>query len=213
MFQRTVKDYYRLITGVDREVGRVMAALGEQGLTDNTIVVFSSDNGFFLGERGMADKWLMYEPSIRVPLVVVDPRLPAASRGRTVEALTLNIDLVPTLLELAGVAIPAAMQGSSLRPFLSGPADSGPPAGWRTDFFYEHHTLPQSLPPSEGVRSERWKYIRYVEPNPTVEELYDLASDPDELKNLAGDPAHEATLAGLRAVGTSCARRRDKGPI
>ena len=198
MFQRTVKDYYRLITGVDREVGRVVAALGERGLAQNTIVVFSSDNGFFLGERGMADKWLMYEPSIRVPLVIVDPRLPPASRGRTVEALTLNIDLAPTLLDFAGVAIPAAMQGSSLRPFLSGPANSAPPAGWRTDFFYEHHTFPQSLPPSEGVRGERWKYIRYVEPNPLVEELYDLAIDPDELKNLAGDPAHQGTLSGLR---------------
>ncbi len=198
MFQRTVKDYYRLITGLDREVGRVLAALDEKELTGNTIVVFSSDNGFFLGERGMADKWLMYEPSIRVPLVIVDPRLPPASRGRTVNALTLNIDLAPTLLDFAGTAIPPTMQGSSLRPFLSGPADSAPPAGWRTDFFYEHHTFPQILPPSEGVRGERWKYIRYVEPNPLAEELYDLASDPDELKNLANDSEAQETLKQLR---------------
>ncbi len=199
MFQQTVKDYYRLITGIDREVGRVVAALAAHNLSDSTIVVFSSDNGFFLGERGMADKWLMYEPSIRVPLIVFDPRLPAESRGRQIDAITLNIDLAPTMLDCAGVKAPAAMQGRSLRPFLAATASSAPPVNWRTDFFYEHHTRPQILPPSEGVRTAEWKYIRYVEPNPTVEELYNLVIDPDELHNLAQDKMHQPTLDRLRA--------------
>ena len=101
-----------------------------------------------------------------------------------------------TLLDYAGVAITAAMQGRSLGPLLSG---SDPPADWRTDFFYEHHTLPHMVPPNEGVRTGDWKYIRYVEPNPLVEELYDLKTDPVDLHNLAGDPAHRQTLERLRA--------------
>jgi arylsulfatase A-like enzyme len=199
MFQQTVKDYYRLITGIDREVGRVLAALATKNLADNTIVVVSSDNGFFLGEHGMADKWLMYEPSIRVPLVVVDPRLPPENRGRQIESLTLNIDLAPTLLDFAGIEPPAAMQGRSLRPFLSATANAPPPADWRSDFFYEHHTLPQIIPPSEGVRTAQWKYIRYLDPHPLVEELYDLQADPAEQHNLALDRAHQPTLDRLRA--------------
>ncbi|HEY1785664.1 MAG TPA: sulfatase [Pirellulales bacterium] len=199
MFAATVKDYYRLITGVDREVGRIVAALSAGNLAENTIVVVSSDNGFFLGERGMADKWLMYEPSIRVPLVIVDPRLPAANRGRRIDAITLNIDLAPTLLDFAGVAIPATMQGRSLRPLLAAAPGARPPADWRTDFFYEHHTFPEVIPASEGVRTADWKYIRYVEPNPVVEELYDLVGDPAELHNLALDKAHQPTLDRLRA--------------
>jgi len=195
-FQQTIKDYYRLVTGIDREVGRIMAALAEKHLADNTIVIFTSDNGFFFGERGMADKWLMYEPSIRVPLVIVDPRLPTAEHGQTSDACTLNIDLASTMLDYAGVPIPAAMQGRSLRPLVAGAAV---PADWRTDFFYEHHTRPAILPPSEGVRTAEWKYIRYVAPNPVVEELYDLRTDPAELHDLAGDPAHRATLDRLRA--------------
>jgi arylsulfatase A-like enzyme len=199
MFEKTAKDYFRLVTGVDREVGRVVAALDAAGFDASTVIVFSSDNGFFLGEHGMADKWLMYEPSIRVPLIIYDPRLSAQHRGRHVDALTLNIDMAPTLLDYAGVEIPATMQGRSLLPFLAASAGAAPPANWRTDFFYEHHTRPQMLPASEGVRTADLKYIRYVEPNPLVEELYDLKADPDERRNLAHDKSHEPALQQLRA--------------
>lgn len=193
-FQRTVKDYYRLITGIDREVGRLRAALEARGLATNTVIVFTSDNGFFLGERGLADKWLMYEESIRVPLIVHDPRLPAARRGATVGALTLNIDFAPTLLDLAGLRTPREMQGRSLAPLLRGERARG----WRTEFFYEHHTLPNIIAPSEGVRTERWKYMRWIAAKPVVEELYDLADDAGEERNLAGDAAHARTLRDLR---------------
>jgi arylsulfatase A-like enzyme len=194
-FQRTVKDYYRLITGIDREVGRILSALEERGLATNTVLVFTSDNGFFLGERGLADKWFMYEESIRVPLLIADLREPAARGPRTVDAMTLNIDLAPTLLDLAGLPAPRAMQGRSLRPLL----DGATPRDWRTEFFYEHHTKADIIPPSEGVRTERWKYLRWVTASPALEELYDLKADPGEERNLAADPAQAEALAGLRA--------------
>lgn len=194
MFQRTMKDYYRLISGIDREVGRMLAALRELGLAENTLVVFTSDNGFFFGERGLAGKWLMYEESLRVPLIVFDPSLAAGQRGRKVEVMTLNIDLAPTLLDAAGVTIPPEMQGRSLRPLVAGGS-----APWREEFFYEHHTVAKIIPPMEGVRTKRWAYLRYIAPNPVVEELYDLSVDPLEENNLAQDAAYATRLADLRA--------------
>jgi arylsulfatase A-like enzyme len=193
-YQKTIRDYYRLITGMDREIGRILAALEQLGLSENTIVIFSSDNGFFLGERGLADKWLMYEESIRVPLIVCDPRLPQQQRGRTVDALALNIDLAPTMLDYAGLAAPGAMQGRSLRPLVAGQSPA-----WRSDWFYEHHTLPKIIPPSEGVRTERWTYLRWMASEPVLEELYDLRADPQQEHNLAGSAEHRETLLRLRA--------------
>jgi arylsulfatase A-like enzyme len=192
--QATLRDYYRLVSGLDREVGRIVALLEERGLVGNTVFVFTSDNGFFFGERGLADKWLMYEESIRVPLIIVDPRLPEARRGSAVDAMTLNIDLAPTLLELAGVEASPETQGRSLAPLLRGER----PADWRTEFFYEHHTLPAKLPQSEGVRTERWKYLRWMNSQVPIEELYDLQADPGEEENLALSQAHADMLAKLR---------------
>jgi arylsulfatase A-like enzyme len=205
MYQQIVRDYYRLITGVDREVGRIVDALRQRKLADNTLIVFTSDNGFFLGERGMADKWLMYEESIRVPLMVFDPALPQRQRGRKVDALVLNIDVAPTLLDFAGVPIPAGMQGRSLRPWVRGASPA-----WRSDWFYEYHTLPRRIPPSEGVRTERWAYLRWVGVDPAVEELYDLQRDPLEEHNLARDPEHARTLTLLRERWEKL--RKEAGP-
>lgn len=195
-FARTIKDYLRLVTGIDREVGRIVAELRERGLAENTVIIFTSDNGFFFGERGLADKWFMYEESIRVPLIVCDPRLPVAARAREIRALTLNIDLAPTLLDLAELPAPAVMQGRSLAPLLRA---NPPAADWRTEMFYEHHTLPAKIPPSEGVRTERWSYLQWVEEIPVVEELYDLQSDPLQTQNLASDERFATVLAELRA--------------
>lgn len=196
MYQRVVRDYLRLITGVDREVGRILAELETLGRADRTVLVFTSDNGYILGERGMADKWLPYEESLRVPLIVADPGLPNERRGRTVEPeMALNIDLAPTLLELAGAAVPPEMQGRSLVPLVRG---TRPPAGWRQDFFYEHHTFPDIIPPTEGVRAERWMYFRWTGADPVVEELYDLQSDPLEERNLVAEPGSAGVLETLR---------------
>ena len=195
-YQEFVREYLRCVAGIDRSVGKIFAALEERHLADNTIVVFASDNGFFLGEHGMSGKWLMHEESIRVPLVVRDPRVPAAARGQTRRELALNIDLAPTLLDLAGLEVPAAMDGQSLRPLVEG--ETSP--AWRSDFFYEHHfSNGGTIPRTEGVRTLDHKYITYYDVEPRYEELYDLAHDPHEQSNLAADPAQAEVLSTLRA--------------
>jgi arylsulfatase A-like enzyme len=192
-YQESVKGYYRLVTGIDRVVGRLRGALAERGLADTTAIVYSGDNGFFLGEHGLAGKWTPHEPSIRVPLLVYDPRLPDEARGQTRREMALNIDVAPTLLALAGLRPSASMQGRSLMPLLRGGAED-----WRTDFFYEHLFEHPRLPKMEGVRTEQWKYIRYLPDDPVAEELYDLRRDPQELENLAAQPAWEPVLIRLR---------------
>jgi len=188
--------YQRLIAGIDEAVGRIRADLEARGLADNTVILFSSDNGHFLHEWGFYGKWLMYEPSIRVPLIAVDPRLPQDLRGRRSEALTLSIDYAPTMIQWAGADIPSRMQGRSLVPLIEGKT----PADWRTDIFYEYifEMFPGDIPKSIGVRDARWKYVRYTAPRPQFEQLFDLESDPLELVNLADDPAHTGTLDRLR---------------
>lgn len=194
MRERNVKDYYRLITGMDREIGRIMAASGELGIASNTVVIFTSDNGYFLGQRGLTDKFLMFEESIRVPLIVLDPNAPRRARGHKVDEMALNIDLAPTVLDYAGVRAPADMQGRSLRELVHGTARV-----WRTDWFYEHHfTYDGKIPEVEGVRTERWKYMRYTGVSPAVEELYDLRSDPLETRDLSRSQKHAERLAQFR---------------
>jgi arylsulfatase A-like enzyme len=194
-YQSTLRDYFRLVTGLDREVGRIREALSKRGLAENTLILFTSDNGFFLGERGLADKWYLYEESVRAPLVIFDPRLPAARRGGVCSAMTLNLDLAPTLLDLAGLESPKVMQGRSLVPFLAG---SGPPGDWRSEFYYEHVSVRDKIAASEGLRTERWTYFQWLDEHPVVEELYDTANDPLQERNLIADPEQAATLAGLR---------------
>jgi arylsulfatase A-like enzyme len=188
-----VKGYYRLVTGIDRVVGRLRAALQERGLADTTAIVYSGDNGFFLGEYGLAGKWTPHEASIRVPLLVYDPRLPEGARGRTRPEMALNIDVAPTLLAFAGLGPSASMQGQSLLPLVSGESPE-----WRSDFFYEHLFEHPRIPKMEGVRTELWKYIRYVDSDPLIEELYDLRGDPQELDNLAGRKEWVPALTRLR---------------
>jgi len=191
-YQAMVRGYYRMISGIDMVVGRVRDELSRLGLDGNTVIVYTSDNGYFLGERGYADKWLMYEPSIRVPLVVYDPRAPRESRGLVKREMALNIDLGPTLMDLAGVAVPSRAQGRSLKPLLG----RRRPA-WRSEIFCEELWDHPDIPRSECVRTERWKFIQYPG-HPEYVELFDLAADPDEKRNLAGDPRHAHVLAALR---------------
>jgi arylsulfatase A-like enzyme len=193
-YREMVAGYYRMISGVDVVVGRIREALKKNGLAENTVIVFTSDNGYFLGERGFADKWYIYEPSIRVPLIVHDPHLPKARRGKLVEAMALNIDIAPTLLDLAGLATPKDVQGRSIVPLVKGES----PADWRTDFFYEHLFERANIPKSEGVRTERYAYVRWFEQKPVVEELYDHVVDFDEVKNLIADPKFAEVRDELR---------------
>ncbi len=195
MRDELVKAYYGQVSGIDEAVGHLRAKLERLNLHENTVIVFASDNGFFLGDRGLSGKWLLYEPSIRVPLIVYDPRMKWTER-KPIEAIALNVDIAPTILELAGAPIPEGMHGRSLMPLVN-----GQPIAWRDEFFYEHR---RDCPPelnriqSIGVRTKRWKYIRYIEQN-GFEELYDLREDPLELRNLAWEKEQESRLRNFRS--------------
>jgi arylsulfatase A-like enzyme len=193
-YQETMRSLYRLLAGVDIAVGRIMAALRDLGADDNTVVMFTSDHGSFYGEHNFGGKWLMNEESIRSPMIVRDPRLGAELRGITCDEMVLNIDLCPTLLALAGIPVPLGIQGRSLLPLIQGDRRSP----WRTEWFYEHHYLPTMIAPSEGIRTDRWKYVRYTDAQPPYEQLFDLRADPREQNNLATQPDHFATLQALR---------------
>ncbi len=191
-YQESVKGYYRLITEVDRVVGRIRRWLEEHGVAKNTVVLFTSDNGFFLGERGLSHKWFMYEESIRVPLIIFDPRLPGGWRNRRRDEMVLNIDMAPTLLDLAQVSAPVSMQGRSLVPLVHRERGS-----WRREWFYSHLYQNRLIAKSEGIRTRKWKYIRYIESEPLYEELYDLERDPLEENNVAGDRQQANRLARM----------------
>lgn len=193
--ERMTKGYYRMISGVDAGIGRVMDALESRGLADNTIIILMGDNGYFLGERGYAGKWLPLELSIRVPLIIADPRHGSAIRGAIPSEPVLNVDIAPTILDLAGLDIPPSMQGSSLVPILQ----DGSSTTWREDFFVEHLFDHPDIPKHEGVRGPRFKYARYFEQEPVYEELYDLQTDSLEMTNLASSPEHDDRLRAMRS--------------
>jgi len=194
-YQTMMKNYYRLATEVDATCGRVLATLRQQGLLENTLVIFTADNGYFHAEHGLADKWYPYEESIRTPLIVRDPRMPAAQRGQTNDDFTLNVDLAPTFLAAAGIAAPARMQGRDLSSLYLA---SNAPA-WRTEFFYEHATIKNIhfIPSSEALVRKEVKYLYW--PDFQHEELFDLTADRAETHNLAAAPNQATTLTGLRS--------------
>jgi len=192
LYQRSVKNYYRLITEVDTVVGRIREELRRMKVDGDTVILFSGDNGFYLGEHGLAGKWFMHEESIRTPLVVYDPRLPKDKRGKRRSEMVLNIDVAPTLLALAGVEGPP-MQGRDLTPLVRGEQPE-----WRTEWFYEHLFEHAWIPRTEGVRTERWKYTRYLDTEPVFEELFDLGSDRFEERNLAREAEYRERLEEMR---------------
>lgn len=184
-YQHSVKGYYRMISEVDAEIGKIRKALEEKGLAENTVIILMGDNGYFLGERQLAGKWLMYEPSLRVPLMVFDPRKEGGKRNSN---FALNIDVPATILDLAGIKVPEPWQGVSL---------SSSDLAKRKEFVTEHLWQTPIIPPSEAIRTDQWKYFRYVN-DPACEELYDLSVDPLEKNNLAKDPAYQSRLIALR---------------
>lgn len=194
-YQTMMKNYYRMTNEADTTCGRVLEELRRQGVLDRTLVIFTTDNGYFHGEHELADKWYPYEESIRVPLIVRDPRMPAAKRGKTDTAMTLNVDLAPTILAAAGVSAPQKMQGRDLAPLYL----AAKPPAWRTEYFYEHATIRSIdfIPSSEALVRKDVKYLFW--PDFRHEELFDLKKDPLEENNLAAMPAHAKRLANLRA--------------
>lgn len=191
----TILGRQRSIAAIEDGVGEILKALKETGRLDDTVIVFTSDNGYFYGEHGLSvERRLAYEESIRMPLHV---RYPRAIRSGTVrDEFALNIDLAPTLLELAGMDVPGAMQGRSLVQLLRGKRPA-----WRDSFLIEYYSdkvFPRILQMGyKAVRNGRWKYIRYPELD-GMDELYDLRTDPYEMKNLAGEPGAARALAGMK---------------
>ncbi len=194
-YQAYMTRYYRLITEVDAAIGRVADELKTQGVYDDTVIILIGDNGYFQADRGLADKWYPYEESVRVPLIVRDPRLPAGRRGETRSQLALNIDVAPTIVAAAGLPMPGVMQGQDLAPLY---LQARAPA-WRDEFFYEHPTVlaKARIPSSQAVIRRDWKYIEWSEYD--HQQLFDLQNDPGEVRNLAGQPAHAGREATMRA--------------
>lgn len=205
-YQRYMQDYLACVQGVDDNIGRLMDYLESSRLSKNTVVFYTSDNGFFLGDHGLYDKRFMYEPSLRIPLLVRAPGL--AAPGSLSERMVINTDFAPTFLDLAGLPIPADMQGRSLKPLLTGQ----PPEDWRKSMYYryyhdpgDHHTAAHY-----GIRTETEKLIHFWKLD--VWEFYQIASDPHELRNLIQDPASAARIAALKAELTQLqARLGDEG--
>jgi choline-sulfatase len=192
-YQTNIRAYYRMVSGIDGAIGRFIEALEAAGLADNTIIVYSADNGYHLGNRGLAGKWSHYEESLRVPMIVADPRVDQSGRGKVSGAIALNLDLPATFLDWAGVDVPERYQGHSLKPIVAGQQ----PTDWRSESFHEHFAVRNRIPAFVGVRNERYKYVRYFD-HGNREFLHDLKGDPDELVNLADDPRYTEMLTAMR---------------
>jgi arylsulfatase A-like enzyme len=189
-YQESLKGYYRMISGVDKELGKIREMLTKKGIADNTIIVWMGDNGYFLGERQMAGKWLMYDNSVRVPLIIYDPRV---KKHHDVEDMVANVDLAATILDFSGVKSDLKTHGISLVPYVY----NGSSKYKRKELMIEHLWDFQPIPPSEGIRTEQWKYFRYRTIKAT-EELYDLENDPQELNNLASNTKYKIILQNMR---------------
>jgi len=187
-YQHSMKGYYRMISGIDLEIAKIRQQLKAKGMDKNTVIILMGDNGYFTGERQLAGKWLMYDNSIRVPLMVYDPRL---SKHVDSDEIAANVDVPSTILDLAGVEIPASYQGKSLVPVIKGQKLN------RDTVLIEHLWDFENIPPSEGLRTAEWKYFRYIN-DKSVEEMYHLSDDPKEINNLAKDPKHATKLQAFR---------------
>jgi len=201
--------YYQLITGIDKAVGQLIAGLKKRGLSDNTVIIFSSDHGLLMGEYGMGGKGLLYDLTTRVPFFIYDPALPESKRGKTIDGFVLNTDVAPTILSYAGIAPAAFMQGRNLLELIDNPQRP-----WREDVFIENLYIGRDNPFSEAVRNRKFKYIRYFKnpgkglyadedvdfnkQQPIFEQLFELACDPAEKNNLADNKKYTKVLDALR---------------
>ncbi|HSH20332.1 MAG TPA: sulfatase-like hydrolase/transferase, partial [Draconibacterium sp.] len=198
-YQHSVKGYYRMIYGIDLEIAKIRKKLEETGQDKNTVIILMGDNGYFLGERQLAGKWLMYDNSIRVPLIVYDPRV---KNHQDVAEMALNIDVPATILDFAGVEIPKTYQGKSLVPIVNGKEKSLN----RDTILIEHLWEFENIPSSEGVRTAEWKYMRYIN-DKSAQELYNLKDDPKEINNLAGKAEYQKVLQKFRKKNDELARK------
>ena len=204
-YQRYIKDYLRVVASIDDNVGRLLDYLDEAGLTENTLVIYTSDQGFFLGDHGWYDKRFMYEESLRMPFIVRYPR--EIAPGTVSQDIVLNVDFPATFLELAGLDVPETFQGTSIRPLFQGPS----PEDWQTSLYYRYwmHKAHHNVYAHYGVRTLRYKLIYYYadaldQPGAIDEiyepewELFDLANDPYELHSVYDDPAYADIVDELK---------------
>ncbi|MBR1469517.1 MAG: sulfatase [Prevotella sp.] len=191
-YQQYMHDYLRVIHSLDRNIGRVITYLRENGLLDNTMIVYTSDQGFYMGEHGWFDKRFMYEESFRTPLLVY---LPGAKKHGDIAEMVQNIDYAPTMLELAGVPVPADIQGRSLLPLLQGKK----PKDWRKSLYYHYYEYPaeHSVCKHYGVRTSRYTLIHFYD-DIDAWELYDLKRDPNQMNNIYGKPGTEKITRKLK---------------
>lgn len=192
-FQRYIKDYLSTVKSLDDNVGRILEYLDKHNLTKNTIVVFTSDQGFYLGEHGWYDKRFMYEESLRMPLII---RYPGKIKpGSKSDGMVVNIDYAPTLLSLAGVKVPEEMQGESFESLFTGRV----PSGWRNSMYYHYYEYPKwhNVQPHYGIRTDRYKLIHFYY-DIDVWEFYDLQSDPHELNNSYNNPKYKEVISNLK---------------
>lgn len=203
IYQRFVKDHYRAVQSIDEGLGRVLDYLDDNGLRENTLVIYTTDNGFYLGEHGWYDKRFMYEPSLRIPFLIRYPN--GIEAGQVDERMVMNVDVAPTILDFAGIPVPEVMQGNSLKPLLAGQG-----ADWRDHIYYSYYENSWTLRnftqedlsdptfnfftahrigPHRGIRNDRYKLIEYYSES-DYWEFFDLEKDPHELNNAYGDPAY-----------------------
>lgn len=192
-YQRYMRDYLATARSMDRNIGRILDYLDQTGLSRNTIVIYTSDQGFYMGEHGWFDKRFMYEQSLRTPFVIRYPgNIPA---GKRVDQMVVNIDFAPTLLDMAGIRVPSDMQGESFSRLAKG--ESIP--NWRNSMYYHYYEYPEPhrVAPHLGIRTDRYKLIRFYGPHDAWE-LFDLKTDKNELNNLYADPSQSALIASLK---------------
>ena len=198
-YQRYIKDYLRCVAALDDGVGRILDCLDKLGLADNTVVIYSSDQGFFLGDHGWFDKRFMYEESIRTPLIIRWPKVVPA--GTVDDHMLQNLDFAPTILQIGGVKVPADMQGISFEAILA----NNQPVQRRESIYYHYYdSSTHSVQRHYGVRTRRYKLIHYYEIGEW--ELFDLDNDPNELRSVYGERAYSDIISILTA---ELARLRD----
>lgn len=198
-YQKDIKKYYALITGVDEAVGEIRSALEACGVADNTLLIYTSDNGMFCGSRQIHGKSILYEESIKAPMIVLDPRLGPEGGNKVVEGLISHVDIAPTILSYAGLGEEPGYRGTSFKPLVEGVKDEIHDWVYGENDFNNNYLLKEEVADpttyqsirSKYVRNQRYKYIRYHECQPVIEELFDMLKDPYEEQNLVGSEEHQ----------------------
>ncbi|WP_207531862.1 sulfatase family protein [Desertivirga arenae] len=196
-FQRYMKDYFSVANSLDRSIGKILDFVEQNGLSDNTVIIYASDNGFYMGEHGWFDKRFIYEESLKIPMVVKYPGV--VKPGSKINSLVLNNDWAPTVLDIAGVKAPGDVQGSSILPLLKTATSSQAKPNWRKDAYYHYYEFPQphNVYPHFGIKTEQYTLVHfYGEINSW--ELFDLKKDPSQLKNLYGTKEYSARTKDLK---------------